>query len=202
MNEDILFEKTQLGKINDSKPARLTIEEFEDPLLFVTKLSGGAKPNYQLMYSLGDDVFLNTFSDRLSMWDIGGLHIMADCRGKTAPGEPPFMTFYKRHNIKNKKIVNMSFAGITMRGFLVALEIQDYTQKGIEGFKFQLRYISLIQNLRNGDSNTSSEKPSETSASGEYIGTPSGIQYASLGGVNGVAQPVNTGDLVAIEGLS
>jgi hypothetical protein len=142
-----LFDKTQLGSMADDKPARLTIKEFVNAKLFITNITGGAKPNFQLMYSLGDDVFLNTFSERLSIWELRGLHILTDCNGADVPGEPPFLTFYKQYNIKTERTVSMSFAGITMKGYLVDLQIKDYNQNGVEGFAFVLQYLALLQNL-------------------------------------------------------
>ena len=150
MGELALFEKTQLGSINDSKPARLTIKEFQNGRLFVNNVGGGVKPNYQLMYSIGDDIFLNTFSDRLSLWTLRGLHILTDCEGADVPGEPPFLTFYKEYNIKTERTVSMSFAGITMKGYLVHMTVQDYNQNGVEGFQFNLQYLALLQNLEKG----------------------------------------------------
>jgi hypothetical protein len=142
-----LFEKTQLGSMADVKTERLAIEGFADPNLFITNLSGGAKPNYQLMYSLGDDVFLNTFSDRLSMWELKGLHIMTDCNGKDLQGEPPFLTFYKEYNVRTEQSVRMTFASIKMNGFLVKLQINNFNQTGVEGFSFVLSYLALLENM-------------------------------------------------------
>jgi len=203
MPESILFEKTKLGEITDTKPARLTIEEFDDPRLFVTNISGGSKPNYQLMYSLGDDIFLNTFSERLSMWDLQGLHILSDCNGNDVEGDPPFLKFYREYNIKTGLIVKMSFAGIVMKGFLVDMRIEDYNQNGVEGFKFYLKYLALLQNLV-GAGNTKNIPGSNVPASEE--GTPqplpSELLYASLEGDSTGADPVRSSGLSAIEGLA
>lgn len=185
MAESALFEKTRLGKINDSKPARLTIKEFNDQRLFVTKVGGGTKPNFQLMYSLGDDIFLNTFSERLSMWEFSGLHIMSDCDGAEIPGEPPFLTFYKRYNIKTESVVNMSFAGVALRGYLVDMRIQDYNQNGVEGFQFHLKYLALLQNLVDADNAPAAAGTatgSGTGAAGSGLGL-SGSQSNRLRGV-------------------
>ena len=182
MPETALFEKTKLGSINDTKPARLTIKEFQEQpahsRLFVNNISGGAKPNYQLMYSLGDDIFLNTFSERLSMWQLSGLHIFTDCFGNEIPGEPPFLTFYKQYNIKTAQTVSMSFAGITMKGYLVDMNIGNYNQNGVEGFNFGLKYLAFLQNMSDAANNPSKAGSGTTGTNGA-AGTNGATDYSS-----------------------
>jgi hypothetical protein len=179
-----LFDKTQLGSMSDDKPARLTIKEFVNAKLFITNLTGGVKPNFQLMYSLGDDVFLNTFSERLSMWELRGLHILTDCAGADVPGEPPFLTFYKQYNIKTEQTVSMSFAGITMKGYLVDLQIKDYNQNGVEGFAFVLQYLALLQNLDSADAATAATAATAAGATtpGEQSASDFGLQVLRSAG--------------------
>ena len=187
MEEYVLFEKTQVGKINDSKPARLTIKEFKDDpahgRLWVTQVRGGTKPNYQLMYSLGDDVFLNTFSERMSVWELTGLHILQNCAGEVQDGEPSFLTFYKKHNIKTTKVVNTSFAGITLKGYLIDMRIEDYNQEGVEGFKFTLKYLAMMKNLVDA-----ANVPSKAGAGAEEA-TPSGDGSSLQDSENSIVNP-------------
>lgn len=188
MAETALFQKTQLGPVADGKPARLTIKEFQHARLFVTNVGGSAKPNYQLMYSLGDSIFLNTFSERLSIWELQGLHIMTDCRGEDIPGEPPFLTFYKQYNIKTEKIVNMSFAGITLKGYLIDMAIHNYNQNGVEGFQFSLKYLAMLQNIADGTNNPAAAGaavPGNTTSGSSWSATLEGLIRTTFGSIAG-----------------
>jgi len=166
-----LFSKTQLGSISDDKPARLTIQEFSNARLFVTDVNGGAKPNYQLLYTIGDQVFINIFSDRMSVWDLRGVHILTDCAGEESSGEPPFLTFYRKHNITTGVSVNMSFAGITLLGFLTELVLSGYNKEGVDGFAFSLKYLAKLKNLTtSAEPITKSDKAAIDAAEAASVG--------------------------------
>ena len=56
MSDYVVFPTTTLGEAAN-KPQRLTIQGFTDDRLYIVKMDGGVKPNFQLMYSIGPGIF-------------------------------------------------------------------------------------------------------------------------------------------------
>ena len=142
-----LFPSTTMGAVA-GKPQRLTIQGFTDEKLFVVKLDGGVKPNFQLMYAIGPGIFLNAFQQRMSVFNLEGLHILTDCVANVDTDEPAFFRFYKAHNIvSSTKMLTMAFNKITMTGYLIDLKIQNYNQDNVEGYLWNLQFLGWINNL-------------------------------------------------------
>jgi hypothetical protein len=101
------------------------------------------------MYSLGADVFINAFNQRLSMWTLSGLYIPSMCdNGQDFKGEPAFVDLYRRFNIRNAAApLDLAFNGIVLVGFFVEMKIQDYTQGGIDGFSWETPFLGRMNNL-------------------------------------------------------
>jgi hypothetical protein len=101
------------------------------------------------MYSLGADVFINAFNQRLSMWTIHGLHIPALCGdGNNLKGEPAFVDLYRRFNIRNAKVpLDMAFNGIVLVGFFIEMKVMEYTQEGVDGFAWETPFLGRMNNL-------------------------------------------------------
>jgi len=147
---ETLFKQTQLASISDEKPARMVISGFSDPQekLLITGFAGGIKPSYQLMYSIGNSVFLNAFSQRLSMFQMVGVYVPASCEGDNATEIPEFFRFYRDHNIVTAgEPITIAINEITITGYIVELQIQDYSKDGIDGHKFTLPFLGKIDNL-------------------------------------------------------
>ena len=142
-----LFKRTQLASLADDKPVRLTIDQLDDDKLWLTGIKGGIKPNFQLMYALSGQKFINTFRQRLSLWPIEGVYALADCDGPIdAVGEPPFLTFYNKHNISRAATnLKITFSGIVITGYLVSLNIGDYQQEVIDGYQFNLSFLGVVE---------------------------------------------------------
>jgi hypothetical protein len=156
MARDALFQGTTIKGLQDNKPARLVIEGFAREEFWITSLTGGVQPNFQLMYAVGPGAFLNAFNQRLSVFQLSGLHVPADCDRNTANAEPAFFTFYKERNIvaagartdnEPAQPTYMSFNNITMIGWIVGLVIGEYSKEGIDGHTFQLKFLAKIQGL-------------------------------------------------------
>jgi hypothetical protein len=145
----VFSDATGLASMNDQKPVRLIIPKFNDGKLLITKISGGVRPNFQLMYSLGADVFINAFNQRLSMWNLSGLYIPSMCdNGQDFRGEPAFVDLYRRFNIRNADVpLDLAFNGIVLVGFFVEMKIGDYTQNGIDGFSWETPFLGRMNNL-------------------------------------------------------
>lgn len=156
-----LFPRTQLAALQDDKPVRLTIDKLDDDKLWLTKISGSVKPNFQLMYAIGSDKYINTFSQRLSVWPISGVYALADCNGPIdAVGEPPFLKFYKQHNISAAATnLRITFSGIVITGYLVELSIGDYQQEIIDGYQFNLSFLGAINGLEEVRNRTGGSGP-------------------------------------------
>jgi len=186
MGDFALFESTELGCVRyEDKGARMAIEGFDrSEDLFITGIRGGEKPNYQLMYSLGVDVYINAFNKRLSVWELNGLFIPSDCEdcGERPGAKPAFIEFYDAHNITvDTDPILITFQTITLEGFLIDLRVQDYTKEGVEGIVFNLKYLArradqeeepsstfrailqILLDLSTGTSSTPTSRPGEDS---------------------------------------
>jgi hypothetical protein len=147
----LLFKGTAVFGLEDVKPVRLTIEDFRNnELLWLTDIKGSTKPNFQLMYSVGKDTFINAFNQRLSVFQISGVHILNNCDGAfNSSGEPPFLSFYKANNIiARTESLKISFENIVVSGFMIELEISSYSQEGIDGHRFTLTFLGSISGLQ------------------------------------------------------
>jgi len=147
MADFTLFPTTTMGAAGQ-KPQRLTIQGFKDDKLYIVKLDGGVRPNFQLMYAIGPGIYLNAFQQRMSLFNLEGLHILADCKNNVDTEEPAFFQFYKANNIvASVKMLTMAFNKITMTGYLVDLRIQNYNQDNVEGYIWTLQFLGWINNL-------------------------------------------------------
>jgi len=147
-----VFGTTQLASFADDKPVRLTVDGLKDEKLYLTSIRGEVNPNYQLMYTVGRGIYLNSFEHRLSLFTIQGIYVLVNCNGPLDNrGEPPFMLFYKRHNINtSSKAVRITFNNIVITGFLVKLSLGNYQQEGmgdVDGHMFTLLFLGTIDGL-------------------------------------------------------
>lgn len=150
-----LFENTKVEPLADTKPARLVIEGFANEEFWVTSVEGEVSPNFQLMYAIGPGAFLNAFNQRLSTFSLKGLHIPGSCDGRDDESEPPFMKFYKQFNIVTAggtvetpgDPIGISFNNITLTGYVVKLQIREYSQQGIDGHAFVLMFLGVVDGV-------------------------------------------------------
>lgn len=148
---DIFANHTMMGSyVSEKSPARLLIDGYAgNENLFLTKMTGSLTPNYQLMYSIGSQVFLNAFAQRMTFWNLSGFHLFEQCSGTgTSPDQavPEFLNFYNANNIvKAKEALILSFIGITLHGYLVNLQIDDFKKSSgadtIEGVFYTLVFL-------------------------------------------------------------
>jgi hypothetical protein len=146
----IFHESTGLASIADDKPVRLTIPKFPNGTLLITKISGGVQPNYQILYSLGSDVFITAFNQRLSPWNISGIHIPGSCNkgAQDFNGEPAFVDLYRKFNIRTaKQPLDMAFNDIVVTGFFIGMTVGDYSQNGIDGYTWETTFLGRMTNL-------------------------------------------------------
>ena len=189
---DSIFKSTQLAALQDDKPVRLTIDKLDEDKLWLTKISGSIKPNFQLRYAISGQKFINTFQQRLSIWPISGVYALADCDGPIdAVGEPPFLQFYKKHNISAAATsVKITFSGIVITGYLVELSIGDYQQEVVDGYQFNLSFLGSIDGTENEQDPAKASKKSadkdpfysltdKAAADGQTLWTP-GVSNAAL----------------------
>jgi hypothetical protein len=146
---NIFSDTSGLAKMADDKPVRLVIPQFNDGDLQITKIQGGVRPNFQLMYSLGADAFINAFNQRLSMWTLHGLFIPAVCgNGQNFKGEPAFVDLYRKFNIRTAKApLDLAFNGIVLVGFFIEMKIMEYTQEGVDGFAWETPFLGRMNNF-------------------------------------------------------
>ena len=143
-----------VAQVSDERPVRLFIEGYDAGKIMITKISGDVTPNYQLMYSLGADVFINAFNQKLSKWHLTGFHVpLVTCPPALEvtgfkKGEPAFVDLYRRFNIRTaEKPIDMNFCGIVLSGFFIQLTIHDYSQSGIDSFRWETPFLGRMVNL-------------------------------------------------------
>jgi hypothetical protein len=146
MAED-LFQTTEIVGINNQQKKRLTISGFESEDLWLTSIQGEVSPNFQLMYSLGVDVFINAFNTRMGTFMLGGIYIPETCTTKGNGGVPPFISFYKSHNINERVPAKIAFDGITIKGWIVKMMIKEYTQNNIDGHEFSIQFLGRLREI-------------------------------------------------------
>ena len=140
------FNETKVaGGLPGTRPQRLTISGLEGEKLWITKVNGSVSPNFQLMYSMGAKAFVNAFNDRLGKISLTGLYVPENCDG--GGGVPPFLAFYKKHNINKRTPVKFTFDKINFKGWVVDLQIGDYQQGGVDGHMFTLSFLGRIGEL-------------------------------------------------------
>lgn len=150
MADNIFKQVTQVQGISDEKPVRLTIPRFTDGRLWIRSISGGIKPNFQLMYSVGSSAYLNVFGQRMALWPMTGIHIPDTCLGDTNAGEPSFLKLYRNYNLETaEETLDMAFSDISLSGFFVEMSIQEYNKDGVDGFQFKLVFLARMNNLVN-----------------------------------------------------
>jgi len=152
-----VMSETRVKSLKDEKPVRLTIKGLTSEMLWITSLTGSVSPNYQLMYSIGAGAFLNAFNQRLSLFQLSGIHIAQACDNEQDPDDdPPFLTFYKERNIviAGAKSTNdlgtptrISFNNIVIVGWVVKLDIGEYSKEGIDGHTFAMSFLGQIDGI-------------------------------------------------------
>ena len=143
MLNDVFGQSRAIGISTESK-VRLVVEGFDDETLWLTSFQGDIEPNYQLMYSLGAEVFINTFSDKLSLFKLGGVYVMNLCN-QDGTGTPAFMSFYRARNIAvSDEPLRIALNSIVITGFLVMLTIGKFTQEVVEGHRFTLTFLGML----------------------------------------------------------
>jgi len=176
MSDDFrkLFSETQVASLSDTKQARLVIEGLSEEELWITGLDGSVQPNYQLMYAIGAGAYLNAFSQRLSLFQLQGIHVVSTCDSDDTGKEPPFLTFYKENNIvlPDKDPIGITFNSITVTGWVVKMIIGEYSKDGIDGHTFQIMFLGLIDGIA-VELTAAAASAAEGSAVSESISDPS-----------------------------
>jgi hypothetical protein len=165
----------------------MTISGLADEELWLTGLRGSTEPNYQLMYSFGNSAFINSFNQRLSVFQISGIHVSQTCNGSQR-GEPAYVPFYKKRNIvSSDAATKITFDGITLTGWFIKLNIGDVTNEGIDGHLFSLDFLGRMRKAGDGADRDGGELGSAfsdvaSSISGAFSGISSSIS-SSFGNV-------------------
>jgi hypothetical protein len=144
-----IFGQTAIVPFANDNKIRLTISGLDNAKIFLTSVDSNVKPNYQLQYSVGAARFINSFNHRLSMLNIEGKYVLANCNGPLdASSEPPFMQFYKQNNIStSQNPIKISYSGIVINGFLISLDTGRHNQEQVDGFGFRMGFLGAIDGL-------------------------------------------------------
>ena len=130
----------QTGRI----PKKLTIAGVAiNGELWVTGVQGGMEPNYQLLPSLGAEVYINAFNDKLAQWVLSGYHVNTKCLGGGS-STPAYVQLYRDGNIVEGSEVTISYSDIVLKGFFVKLTVQANAEDPHNGDNFTLIIIGKV----------------------------------------------------------
>jgi hypothetical protein len=142
-----LFENTDVTDLNDVKRIRLVIDGLESEDIWMTSISGQVSPNYQILYSLGAQVFINAFNNRLGQFKITGIYVPEGCQGEAQGGTPPFIDFYKKVQITHQEPAKITYDGISIKGWAIAMTLKNYSQNNIDGHEFTIEFLGRVRGL-------------------------------------------------------
>ena len=152
-----------IDKYNSNRTL-LTISDNDKEIggdLFVTNFGGDVRPNFQIMYSMGPEVYLNVFSQRLSAWTLEGVYVPSErCpKNKENGGRnndtPGFYKMYERYNIANddNKFVKLAFSGLVVEAYITSMSIPSFSKTDVGQMRFSLKLLGRIKQ------NTPAKKP-------------------------------------------
>jgi hypothetical protein len=195
---NFIFKDTKAIGLEDDKPSRLTfspaglpgIPNLEDEF-WVTDVQGGIEPNYQIQYAFSNNVYVNAFTPRLTLFQLDGIYIpskfecgRSDTPDNSSQNQPAFMQMYWRYNIvdanadpDNQRILTVSFNQIVIRGFMVKVNIQRYNKDSIDGHRFNLHLLGFMETGEVTESDVQSQK--DTAATAEASGEAGGASQDS-----------------------
>ena len=136
--------------------------------LFVTNFGGDVRPNFQIMYSMGPEAYLNVFSQRLSAWNLDGVYVPSGrCPSKSQGGDttgrnndtPGFYKMYERYNIANNdnKFVKLVFSGLVVEAYITSMSIPSFSKTDVGQMRFSLKLLGRIKhNTRTNTTSSSS----------------------------------------------
>ena len=179
-----IFGDKKVAAINAvGKKVRLVVEGLKDETIWITSVRGEIEPNFQLMYSIGAQIYINTFQHKLSAFTLGGVYVFDLC-GQEAGGTPPFLSFYLRNNIAvSDRPIKVSFNGIVVTGYIVKLVIGEFNQDNIEGHEFSMPFLGIVEGTGAGGTQAAG-RLSGTGARLTPAGSFSGARFGrGLGGI-------------------
>ena len=110
----------------------------------ITRLGVSAAGNYQFLHTIGNDVYVYVFGDRMGQIVVHGISFAQDCNSRTDHGFERLLGWYEQNRIAVRKAPVTVTIGSNkaFKGFLTALagDVQDSLHRTIQ---FQLT-ISLL----------------------------------------------------------
>lgn len=103
----------------------------------ITRLGVSAAGNYQFLHTIGNDVYIYVFGDRMGQITLHGLSFAQKCSGNEAPhGFELLFNWYEKNRVATRKAPVTVTIGIgkTFQGFLTALtgDVQDPLHRTIQ----------------------------------------------------------------------
>jgi hypothetical protein len=111
----------------------------------ITRLGLSSAGNYQFLHTIGNDVYIYVFGDRMGQITVHGLSFAQQCPGGSGPhGFERLLTWYDQNRVAvRKEPVTVTIGvGTTIQGFVTALtgDVQDPAHRTIQ---FQLTIAVL-----------------------------------------------------------
>jgi hypothetical protein len=211
---NFIFKDTKVVSMEDDKPARLTFSPASLPGIptlneqfWVTDIRGGVEPNYQILYAFSNNIYVNAFTPRLSVFELQGVYVpsrvlcgVADNADQSSQTQPAFMQMYWEYNIvdanadpENQKLLTVSFNQIVIRGFLVKADIGRYNQDGIDGHMFKLSLLGFVETGKVSSADIADRQLLRTDPAGFTPVSGGGIDAGGLAAGAAVAAALDTG---------
>ena len=111
----------------------------------ITRLGISAAGNYQFLHTIGNDVYIYVFGDRMGQIVVHGLSFAQKCPGGAGPhGFELLLKWYSENRVAARKapVIVTTGLGTAIQGFVTALtgDVQDPTSRTVQ---FQMT-ISLL----------------------------------------------------------
>lgn len=132
---DIFRSKGKAASIstNDTK-ALLKFDKGDSYNLILESADGLVSESVQAVKSFSDVTYVTTFGQALNQIRLAGIYIPSACSGS----KTDLKTFYEQNRAGKHVTLTVTFANITIKGFLVALDMDPFSKQGIEAMKFSL----------------------------------------------------------------
>ena len=138
-----LFQAVQAGEITVENPKKMIILQgsaIEDSML-ITQARTKIEPNFQLLPSIGQQIYLNSFNQKVSQMELSGIYVP---QNECPQDGPEFLNLYTAENIvDSKEPFTINFSGITLVGYITSLTLTTTDNAGSSVEQFTLAFLGI-----------------------------------------------------------
>ena len=123
--------------------ALVKFDEGKSYNIVLQSVDGLVSENFQAMKSFSDDTYVTTFGQALNQIRLIGIFLPDACPGATQ-GDTDLKGFYATNRVGKHKTLTVTFAGMTVKGFLIAIDIDPYIKDGFNSFRFTIAMLGQL----------------------------------------------------------